>query len=109
MKLRPLSLILCGLLSAGSAFPVLSADAPPHSPLMAQINNGNWLALSVALSLTCAQAYAQSAPLTITHPQKPDLLNQLSPDVTMPEAYVKAIAQQAFIWGIPSLTSLTAE
>jgi len=59
------------------------------------------LALYVAVGLACAQSYAQSAPLTIAHPQKPDQLNQPSRDVTMPEAYIKAIAQQAYIWGYP--------
>ena len=59
-----------------------------------------YLALFTTLTLS-AGAFAQSAPLTIPHPTKFDQLTQPSADVTMPEAYVKAIAQQAYIWGWP--------
>lgn len=59
------------------------------------------MALSVALMLAGTQGYAQTAPLTIAKPQKFEQLNQPSHEVTMPEAYVKAIAQQAYIWGYP--------
>ncbi|EPO4110709.1 DUF1254 domain-containing protein [Enterobacter cloacae] len=58
------------------------------------------LALFTALSLS-ANVFAESAPLTIQHPTRFDQLNQPSLDVQMPEAYVKAIAQQAYIWGWP--------
>ncbi|MCT6956512.1 hypothetical protein M1708_15350 [Salmonella enterica subsp. enterica serovar Saphra] len=49
------------------------------------------LAMLTALTLS-AGAFAQNAPLTIPHPTKFDELKQPSPDVTMPESYVKAIA-----------------
>lgn len=58
------------------------------------------LALFTALALS-ANVFAESAPLTIQHPTRFDQLNQPSLDVQMPEAYVKAIAQQAYIWGWP--------
>lgn len=58
------------------------------------------LAMLTALTLS-AGAFAQNAPLTIPHPTKFDELKQPSPDVTMPESYVKAIAQQAYLWGWP--------
>ncbi|WP_323908713.1 DUF1254 domain-containing protein [Aeromonas caviae] len=44
---------------------------------------------------------AQSAPLTIPHPTTFDQLNHPVAEVQMPESYVKAIAQQAYIWGYP--------
>jgi hypothetical protein len=58
------------------------------------------LALLTALALS-AGAPAQTAPLTIPHPTGFEQLSQPSPDVTLPESYVKAIAQQAYIWGYP--------
>jgi hypothetical protein len=75
MKLKPLicNLALSGFLSAISAFPVLSADEPPQSPLMAQINNGNWLAQNEAQSLSddlyyqdAIRAYITALPLLNT-------------------------------------------
>lgn len=56
-----------------------------------------WLT-TLALS---AGAMAQSAPLTIPHPTAFDALTWPAAGVQMPEAYVKAIAQQAYIWGYP--------
>lgn len=56
-----------------------------------------WL---TALALS-AGAMAQSAPLTIPHPTTFDQLNKPAAEVRMPQAYVKAIAQQAYIWGYP--------
>lgn len=58
------------------------------------------LALLTALAFS-AGAAAQSAPLTIPHPTQFDQLATTPTDVKMPEAYVKAIAQQAYIWGWP--------
>ncbi|MCS2152356.1 DUF1254 domain-containing protein [Scandinavium goeteborgense] len=60
----------------------------------------NYLALFTAMAFS-AGASAQSAPLTIVPATAFDQLTQPSADVTMPESYVKAIAQQAFIWGWP--------
>ena len=58
--------------------------------------------LAVFTALMCsASAMAQSAPLTIAHPTKFDQLAQPSAEVAMPEAYVKAVAQQAYLWGWP--------
>ncbi|UCM49978.1 DUF1254 domain-containing protein [Aeromonas caviae] len=48
-----------------------------------------------------AGAMAQSASLTIPHPTTFDQLNHPVAEVQMPESYVKAIAQQAYIWGYP--------
>lgn len=59
----------------------------------------NYLALVIASLVINTGASAQSAPLTIKHPEKFDALTQPAPDVTMPESYVKAVAQQAYIWG----------
>ncbi|MEG3028740.1 MAG: DUF1254 domain-containing protein, partial [Aeromonas sp.] len=56
-----------------------------------------WL---TALALSTG-AMAQSAPLTIPHPTTFDQLNKPAAEVRMPQAYVKAIAQQAYIWGYP--------
>lgn len=56
-----------------------------------------WLS---ALALSAGVA-AQSAPLTIPHATAFDQLSQPAAEVRMPEAYVKAIAQQAYIWGYP--------
>lgn len=58
--------------------------------------------LALFTTLVCsAGSMAQSTPLTIAHPTKFTQLAQPSADVAMPEAYVKAIAQQAYIWGWP--------
>lgn len=59
----------------------------------------NYLALVIASLVINTGASAQSAPLTIKHPEKFDALTQPAPHVTMPESYVKAVAQQAYIWG----------
>ncbi|TNV11491.1 DUF1254 domain-containing protein [Buttiauxella sp. B2] len=59
-----------------------------------------YLALVTALALS-AGAAAQSAPLTIAYPTKFSELATTPIEVTMPEVYVKAIAQQAYIWGWP--------
>ncbi|TNV19572.1 DUF1254 domain-containing protein [Buttiauxella sp. B2] len=58
------------------------------------------LALLTALAFS-AGAMAQSAPLAIPHPTKFEEMATTPAEVTMPEAYVKAIAQQAYIWGWP--------
>ncbi|WP_337024759.1 MULTISPECIES: DUF1254 domain-containing protein [unclassified Pantoea] len=57
------------------------------------------IALIIASLSLSTVALAQTAPLTIPHPDNFEKLSQPSPDVTMPEAYVKAVAQQAYIWG----------
>lgn len=57
------------------------------------------IALIIASLSLSAAASAQTAPLTIQHPDNFEKLSQPSPEVTMPEAYVKAVAQQAYIWG----------
>ena len=59
-----------------------------------------YLALFTALVLSPG-AFAQTEPLTIAQAAHFDQLTQPSADVTMPESYVKAIAQQAYIWGWP--------
>ncbi|MDO6406476.1 DUF1254 domain-containing protein [Pantoea phytobeneficialis] len=59
------------------------------------------IALAITLLTTSHFNLAQTEPVTIPHPEKFEQLSQPSPDVTMPEFYVKAIAQQAYIWGYP--------
>ncbi|MDO6406477.1 hypothetical protein CTZ24_24210 (plasmid) [Pantoea phytobeneficialis] len=68
MKLRPLALNLAlgGMLSTFITTPVFSADAPPQSPLMAQINNGNWLPQNDAQSLSDELYYQDAIHAYIT-------------------------------------------
>ncbi|TNV19390.1 DUF1254 domain-containing protein [Buttiauxella sp. B2] len=59
-----------------------------------------YLALATVLAIS-AGASAQTVPLTIPHATEFEKLTQPAAGVTMPESYVKAIAQQAYIWGYP--------
>lgn len=59
-----------------------------------------YLVLITALALS-AGVNAQLTPLTVPHATKFSELSQPSVDVTVSESYVKAIAQQAYIWGYP--------
>ncbi|MGB9096671.1 DUF1254 domain-containing protein [Erwinia sp.] len=59
------------------------------------------LSLVIASLVISAGISAQTAPLTIAHPTRFDQLSLPASGVNMPEAYVKALAQQAYIWGYP--------
>jgi hypothetical protein len=58
------------------------------------------LALLTAMAISTG-ALAQSVPLTIPHATSIEQLAQPAAGVIMSEHYVKAIAQQAYIWGYP--------
>ncbi len=55
----------------------------------------------LALFIAVGAVHAAEHPLTIPKPVHFSEFNQPSDAVTMPESYVKAVAQQAYIWGWP--------